>query len=104
MILKNRWRPRKEDLKKNSMPNANYQKGRKKEYLIKKQLEREGFIVLRTAGSHGFADLVAIDKDARWIRFIQCKPDNFCAREKEKLLAEYLMFDYHLWHSTFEVI
>jgi len=86
------------------MPNANYQKGRRKEYLIKKQLEREGYIVLRTAGSHGFADLIAIDKDARLIKFIQCKPDNFCAREKGRLLAEYSMFDWHLWQTTFEVV
>ena len=104
MILKNRWGLKKEDLKENKMPNANYQKGRRKEYSLKKKFEREGFIVLRTAGSHGFADLIAIDRDARVIKFIQCKPDNFSEMSKEMLEKEYMDFDHHLWTSHFEVI
>jgi Holliday junction resolvase len=71
---------------------------------LKKQFEREGFIVLRTAGSHGFADLIAIKRDERLIRFIQCKPDNFSDTEKEKLLSQYLDFQHHIWTSNFEVI
>jgi Holliday junction resolvase len=39
-----------------------YHKGRRFEYQVKKWLEDKGYIVLRTAGSHGFADLVAIGK------------------------------------------
>lgn len=79
------------------MPNKNYQKGRRKEYKIKKELEESGYIVLRTAGSHGFADLIAI-KPGRTchkgeIKFIQCKPDNFSAKEANDLIKEYSWID-----------
>lgn len=40
------------------MPNKNYAAGRRYEYACKKKLEAEGWTVLRTAGSHGDADLV----------------------------------------------
>jgi hypothetical protein len=33
-------------------------------------------LVQRTAGSHSAVDLIAIDKTAKVIRLIQCKPDN----------------------------
>ena len=56
------------------MPNSNYRAGRAFEYAVKKTLERENYIVLRTAGSHGFADLVAIDPiPLEKVAFIQCK-------------------------------
>jgi hypothetical protein len=42
------------------MPNRNYLRGRAHEYAIKRKWERDGWTVLRTAGSHGFADLVAL--------------------------------------------
>ena len=45
------------------MPNANYLKGRRLEYKAKKQLELEGWKVLRSAGSHGAFDLSAFRKD-----------------------------------------
>jgi Holliday junction resolvase len=86
------------------MTNKNYQSGRRKEYKIKKQLEESGCIVLRTAGSHGFADLVAINIEERTIKFIQCKPDKFSESEKQKLLSQYEVFHHHLWNSDFEVI
>jgi Holliday junction resolvase len=53
------------------MPNRNYEKGRRFEYVEKKRLENLGYIVLRTSGSHGFADLVAVKPGE--VRFIQCK-------------------------------
>jgi len=71
------------------MPNKSYQKGRRKEYKIKKALEEVGYIVLRTSGSHGFADLICIDKKIKIIRFIQCKPDKFSNKAKQRLLKEY---------------
>jgi len=40
--------------------NKNYLRGSRKEYLAKKQLEEKGFFVIRSAGSHGVADLCAI--------------------------------------------
>jgi Holliday junction resolvase len=39
-----------------------YHKGRRFEYQVKRWLEDKGYLVLRTAGSHGFADLIAIGK------------------------------------------
>lgn len=88
------------------MPNKNYLKGRAKEYRLKKELERAGLIVLRTAGSYGFADLIAIDKKKWLIRFIQCKPNNFSEREKVLLMHKHALFNvnFKLWSSSFEVI
>ena len=42
------------------MPNRRYEAGRRYEYKVKKQLEKEGWTVLRMAGSHGLFDLVAL--------------------------------------------
>lgn len=53
------------------MPNKNYLRGRRLEWQVKKDLEADGWTVMRTAGSHGFADLIALRGDM--IRFIQCK-------------------------------
>ena len=81
------------------MGNKNYQKGVRKEQKIKKVLEREGLTVLRTAGSHGFADLVAIDKTTRKIRFIQCKPDNLF----QHFLCEFLSIKCHVFNFLLEL-
>lgn len=71
--------------KKSNMPNRNYEKGRRYEYKIKKELEKQGYTVLRTSGSHGFADLVAVKP--KEIRFIQCKAQKAAKKEITKLLA-----------------
>ncbi len=55
------------------MPNKNYAKGVRFEREVKASLEAAGWWVLRTAGSHGFADLVAISKESGAVVFIQCK-------------------------------
>ena len=39
---------------------SNYRKGRSYEYRIKKKLEKEGWLVIRSAGSHSLFDLIAI--------------------------------------------
>ena len=41
------------------MPNSNYLAGRAMEYKVMKDLRSKGLEVLRTAGSHGVADIVA---------------------------------------------
>lgn len=83
--------------------NKNYIAGRNKEYKVKRDLEKQGYIVLRTAGSHGFADLIAVDRMRRKILFIQCKPKNF--REKEKLELEELWgFMNDNFRCSFEII
>jgi len=68
------------------MTNKNYQKGRAKEYRVRKKWEEAGWTVLRTAGSHGFADLVAINDE--YVMFIQCKPNDFPASEERRLIKE----------------
>ena len=50
---------------------ANYRRGRETEYKCMEELENEGFITLRTAGSHGPIDVIAIRR--REIKFIQLK-------------------------------
>jgi Holliday junction resolvase len=72
--------------------NINYRRGRAKEYRLKKKYEKEGFIVLRTSGSHGFADLIAINEKGEII-FIQAKPKHFPESRKLKLLAKYWWVD-----------
>jgi len=70
----------------------NYIKGRRYEYKWKEKFEKQGYIVLRTAGSHGFADLILIHKEKPEILFVQIKTSiklqNFkllYEREKNKL-------------------
>lgn len=40
---------------------TNYKKGRNYEYYVKEKLEKAGFFVVRSAGSHGVFDLIAVD-------------------------------------------
>ena len=71
------------------MVNKNYQSGRRFEYKVKKMYEKAGYTVLRTSGSHGFADLIAVKQDIkicdRIIVFIQCKNRKATKQEREKL-------------------
>jgi len=72
---------------------TNYQRGRAKEYRIAKKYREKGWIVLRTAGSHGFADLVCISQNKRQIIFLQVKPKNFPKSASERLYSA------HKWLS-----
>ena len=74
------------------MPNRNYLKGRAKEYRTMRKYEKLGYICLRTAGSHGFADIIAIKHgidSLNDIIFIQCKPKNYSQRDTDRLYAEH---------------
>ncbi len=71
--------------------NKNYVKGRAKEYRIKKKYEKEGYVCLRTAGSHGFADIVCFHPLTRKILCIQAKPDDYPAKAEQRLM------DGHNW-------
>lgn len=51
--------------------NKNYQRGTRFERIIIQTLEKLGYSTLRTAGSHGFADIVAVN--CNLVRFIQSK-------------------------------
>jgi Holliday junction resolvase len=52
-------------------PNAKYVAGRAFEYHVKKQLEKEGYWCMRSAGSKGQVDIVAVAPDG-FAYFIQC--------------------------------
>ncbi len=87
------------------MPIKTYAKGRRKEMKLKKELERGGCVVLRMAGSHGFADLVAIDEKKNIIIFYQCKPDNFSKNKAQELLDEHVVYNIgRNWKTAFVVI
>jgi len=66
------------------MPNRNYLKGRRAEYKTIETLKNEGYICLRTAGSHGHYDVVAWDDyDVYFIQVkIDCLPSS---KEIEKI-------------------
>ena len=52
--------------------NSNYIRGRAFEYKRMKEWREWGYTCMRTAGSHGFADIIAV-KAGRPVEFIQCK-------------------------------
>jgi Holliday junction resolvase len=62
-----------------------YRKGADKERRLKKKLEKEGYWVVRAAGSKGVADLVAI-KDGRPY-LIQVKHERIARKEAQQLKA-----------------
>ena len=68
------------------MPNANYVRGTRFERQVMQEWTDKGYTVLRTAGSRGFADLVAI-RGGEPVRFIQCK----CFKTGSKLMAQNLV-------------
>jgi Holliday junction resolvase len=70
------------------MVNKNYIKGRNYEYKIKKLYELAGFTVLRTAGSHGFADLIAVRMETKEVIFIQCKAGKINDNERNRIVSE----------------
>lgn len=46
---------------------TNYKKGRSFEYRVKKILEKQGFYVIRSAGSQGAFDLIAIKRNILYL-------------------------------------
>jgi Holliday junction resolvase len=67
------------------MSNKNYIRGRSKEYLAKKELENEGYYVVRSAGSHSIVDLFAFSVGE--IKFIQIKRQKVAAQYTTELEA-----------------
>lgn len=65
------------------MPNRHYERGRRLEYAARKYLEELGYTVTRAAGSKGFADLVAFDREA--ILFVQVKTKRPLPSEIDKM-------------------
>jgi len=59
---------------------TNYARGRAKEYAVIKELEKEGYYCIRSAGSHKCADIVCFlqkdNEELPLIKFIQVKSGN----------------------------
>jgi len=70
------------------MANANYVKGRRKEYKIVHRHKALGHISYRSAGSHSPVDVTAIDTKNKIIYFIQSKVGKISKRETEEYLSQ----------------
>ena len=86
------------------MVNKNYIAGRRFEYKVKKYYEKKGYTVLRTSGSHGFADLIAVrnKESLKRIVFIQCK-NRKPTKQETKEFEEFSwlnVVDMHTWVWT----
>lgn len=69
---------------------TNYRRGARLEYRVKQRLEAAGFYVVRSAGSHGVADLVGI-KDGQ-VYLVQVKGKRASQNERkglEEVVAKY---------------
>lgn len=83
------------------MVNPSYNKGRKKEYKICKELKEEGYeIVQRSAGSHSPIDIWAIHRGLKRIKLIQAKPEDY----NVKVLEDKYRWLNNAFRVTFEVI
>ena len=68
------------------MPNSKYRAGRDLEYAAARDLEDNGYFVIRAAGSHGLADLIAFKTEQ--VLIVQCKTDGkMTARQRCDLAA-----------------
>lgn len=77
------------------VPNTKYANSTRRENLIKKNLEKEGWYAVRSSGSHGIADVIGIrpatactDPAHYEVKFIQVKTSQSIKEEKVTLLAE----------------
>jgi Holliday junction resolvase len=65
---------------------TNYSRGADFERTVKADLEEMGFFVVRSAGSHGAVDLLALSLHDQWA--VQCKINGkMTPDERKKLLA-----------------
>ena len=89
------------------MTNKRYVAGRAYEYRVKKKLEKEGWTVLRTAGSHGLFDIIAIAAptfdmrrlDTGRIKLIQAKS----GKSKLRMVKDVLKTDIKKWEGFYSV-
>lgn len=85
------------------MANANYLRGRNFEYKVKKYLQEQGYTVLRTAGSHGKYDLIAIKLEPQpSIIFIQCKA-KLGLSTKERL-GKFEVYESLVYRNTYKQV
>ena len=67
-----------------SQKKSTYRKGANFERRVKKFFEKLGYYVVRSAGSHGLFDLVAVKKKV--VLGVQCKVDGRLSKEEERKL------------------
>jgi len=78
--------------------NKSYTKGRRIEFLAKKKLEAEGYLVIRSAASKGPVDLVAINSvKTRLIQVKARKPTRRQMQNLQKLVATGIEADVEVW-------
>lgn len=65
---------------------TNYSRGASFERMVKADLERHGYFAMRSAGSHGIVDIVAIRHLEPW--FVQVKLDGYMSPEERRELAD----------------
>ena len=87
------------------MSNRNYIKGRTAEYKTMRLLEKEGYVCIRTAGSHSPMDIVAFLKKENMelplVRAIQCKATKYIAKKEIEELKSFflpLIIRKEIWH------
>lgn len=64
---------------------SNYRKGARFENRVKEHLEQNGWYVMRSAGSHGLADLIAINPGSIWLIACRTEKGRYSALEANKL-------------------
>ncbi|MEM3845057.1 MAG: hypothetical protein QXU98_05090 [Candidatus Parvarchaeota archaeon] len=73
------------------MPNKNYINGANRERRIMKKLESEGWYCIRSAGSHGVVDIVALRYSSigkPYVRLIQSKKTGYLTPYEEEKRRE----------------
>lgn len=68
------------------MPNKQYIAGRALEYAVMDYWRKQGYTVVRSAGSHGEWDVMAVKED-RPVDLIQCKRVDTAAAEKRMIAS-----------------
>lgn len=74
------------------MPNKNYVNGVKKERKLVNQARASGHLAFRSAGSHSPIDVFILDKEAKIIRLVQCKPSSMSDNKKDLLLDSLIKY------------
>ena len=70
-----------------------YKKGAKFEYKVREIYRKLGYEVIRSAGSRGPFDLIAINPETKQIRLIQCKAGYLSKNQKQAILEPLLAFE-----------
>ena len=90
------------------MPNKRYKKGYEYELRIMKTKQKKGFYCIRSAGSHGFFDVIAINPETNEIHLIQAKAGKVSQSMKKLFFEDAARFNgvyrtrVFLWQKRFD--